>query len=63
MEEELTTEMHQEFLGDEISDLDIRVMGVRGANKGGMPLEDALKKYHLTLKEYQDNFERVLFQP
>lgn len=63
MEEELTTEMHQELIGDEISDLDIRVMGVRGMTKRGYTLEDALKRYNLTEKEYLDNFERVLFQP
>ena len=63
MREELTTEMHQEFIGDEIPDLDIRVMGVRGATKRGISLEDALKRYNLTENEYLDNFERVLFQP
>ncbi len=63
MKEELTTEMHQEFIGHEIPDLDIRVMGVRGAIKGGMSLEQALKRYNLTEKEYLDNYERVLFQP
>lgn len=63
MKEELTTEMHQELIGDEIPDLDIRVMGVRGATKGGLPLDEALERYNLTKKEYEDNFERVLFKP
>ncbi len=63
LKEELTTEMHQEFIGHEIPDLDIRVMGVRGATKRGVPLKDALRRYDLTEKEYWDNFERVLFSP
>lgn len=63
LKEELTTEMHQEFIGHEIPDLDIRVMGVCGATKRGIPLEDALARYNLTEEEYQGNYERVLHRP
>lgn len=58
--EELTTEMHSEFIGKEIPKLDLYVMGVYGALRRGMSLEDALKKYGLTREQYEANVERVL---
>ena len=58
--EELTTEMHSEFLGKEIPKLDISVMGVYGAIARGVSLEDALERYGLTLEQYEQNVERVL---
>lgn len=62
MEEELTTAMHAEFLGDEISAFDLSVMGVCGAIRRGVPKKEALLKYELTEEEYDNNIERVLYQ-
>ena len=58
--EELTTEMHSEFIGNEIPKLDLRVMGVYGAVARGVSLEVALQKYGLTREQYDANVERVL---
>lgn len=59
-QEELTTDMHSEFIGSEIPKLDLYVMGVYGAVGRGLPLEDALKKYGLTREQYEANKDRVL---
>lgn len=58
--DELTTKMHAEFLGDEISEFDLRVMDVRGQISRGFDKAKALKENGLTEKEYDDNIERVL---
>lgn len=58
--EELTTDMHAEFIGKEIPKFDLYVMGVYGAVARGVSLEDALKKYGLTREQYEANVERVL---
>lgn len=58
--EELTTEMHSEFIGDEISKIDLYVMGVYGAIARGVTIEEALKKYGLSREEYETNIDRVL---
>ena len=58
--EELTTAMHSEFIGDEIPNLDLRVMGVYGAVGRGIGLSKALKEYNLTEEQYRANVDRVL---
>lgn len=58
--EELTTEMHSEFIGDEIPKFDLYVMGVYGAVARGVPIKEALAKYGLTREEYEANVDRVL---
>ncbi len=60
--DELTTMMHFDFIGDEISEFDLRVMGVFGAMRGGLSIEQALSKYSLTKEEYLNNIDRVLSQ-
>lgn len=60
MKEELTTKMHSELLGDEISNLDLRIMGVYGATGRGVSLNEALKKYDVTREMYDKNIDRVL---
>lgn len=60
MAEELTTKMHEELIGDEIPHFDLMVMGVAGAIARGIPKKEALRKYGLTEKEFDDNEERVL---
>jgi len=60
MNEELTTKMHAEFLGDEISDQELNVMGVYGALRRGVPIDEALKKYGLTQDEYNKGVEKYL---
>ena len=39
---------------------DTKVMGVFGAMRRGATKEEALEKYGLTEKEYDDNIDRVL---
>lgn len=63
MAEELTTKMHQELLGDEISDFDFRIMAVYGSIRRGVDKSKSLREYNLTEIEYNTNIERVLSQP
>jgi len=58
--EELTTAMHSEFLDGEISEFDMRVMGVVGATNRGVPITEALQKYEMTEEEFKANVKRVL---
>lgn len=60
MKEELTTDMHSEFIGSEIPKLDLYVMSVYGAVRRGSTLEEALKKHGLTSEVYEANIKRVL---
>lgn len=47
------------LMADEVGVTDTKVMGVFGAIRCGATKEEALKKYGLTEKEYDDNIERV----
>lgn len=49
-----------ELMADEIGVDDTKVMGVYGAMARGLSKEEALKKYDLSEKEYDDNVDRVL---
>lgn len=49
-----------ELMADEVGVFDTKVMGVFGAMRRGATKEEALKKYGLTEKEYDDNINRVL---
>ncbi len=60
MAEELTTEMHEELIGAEIAPLDLRVMAVYGAIRGGADKQAALRKYDLSEADYDSNIDRVL---
>ena len=60
MAEELTTAMQSEFLGDEVTDLDLRIAAVFGSIKRGIPKAQALSEYNLTEQVYDKNIERVL---
>ncbi|QIK58818.1 hypothetical protein G7050_02745 [Dysgonomonas sp. HDW5A] len=60
MKEEFTTKMHSELLGDEISNLDLRIMGIYGATGRGVSLNEALKKYDVSREIYDKNIDRVL---
>ena len=63
--EELTTEMHYEFVGDhdEVSEFDFRVYACSGAIARGLSKMKALRKYNLTEEEYDKNIDRVLHDP
>lgn len=63
MAEELTTKMHEELIGGEISPLDLRVMAVFGAIKRGQDKQAALRENDITEADYDANFDRVLSQP
>lgn len=60
MKEEFTTKMHSELLGDEISNLDLRIMGIYAATGRGISLNEALKKYDVSREVYDKNIDRVL---
>ena len=49
-----------ELMADEVGVFDTKVMGVFGAMRRGATKEEALEKYGLTEKEYDDNIDRVL---
>lgn len=58
--ENLSTADHAELLGDEFPELDMKVMGVFGAMRRGVPKDEALAHYKLTAEAYDQNIERVL---
>mgnify|MGYP004446406855 FL=1 len=58
--DELTTLQHAELLADEISEQDMRIMGVYGAVGRGSSLSEALRKYDISEALYQSEIERVL---
>ena len=49
-----------ELMADEVGVFDTKLMGVFGAMRRGATKEEALQKYGLTEKEYDDNIDRVL---
>ena len=60
MQDELTTEMHWEFIQGEMTREDFLVMAVRGAMNRGATKADALKKYSLSEEYFDSNVERVM---
>lgn len=48
------------MMADDIGILDSKVMGVFGAMRRGLSKEDALKKYELFEKDYDENIDRIL---
>ncbi len=60
MAEELTTAMHEEFIGRDIPHLDLQVMGVYGAMQRGLSKQKALAEYDLSEVVYDANIKRVL---
>ena len=60
MQDELTAEMHWEFLEGEMTREEFLVMAVVGAMNGGTSKADALKKYGLSEEYFDENVERVM---
>lgn len=60
MEDELTTEMHWEFMEDEMTREEFLVMAVCGAMNRGLTKAEALKKYGISEEFFDANVERVL---
>ena len=60
MKDELTTEMHWEFLEGEMPREDFLVMAVVGAMNRGASKADALKKNGLSAEFFDANVERVM---
>ena len=60
LHEELTTDMHYEFVDDEISYIDFCTLAVYGAINRGFTKEEALKRYNMTEEYYDANIERCL---
>lgn len=61
--DELTTEMHYEFLKGDVSHFDLMVYAASGAISGGISKEKACKRYGITVEEYETNIKRVLSDP
>ena len=60
MQDELTTEMHWEFMQGEMTREDFLVMAVRGVMNRGATKAEALKKYSLSEEYFDSNVERVM---
>ena len=60
MAEELTTDMHGEFLDDYIPREDLYVLAVIGAMNSGASKEKACEKYGLSVSFFDKNKNRVL---
>ena len=60
MKDDLTTEMHWEFLEGKMPREDFLVMAVVGAMNRGASKADALKKYGLLERYFDENVERVM---
>lgn len=60
MQDELTTEMHWEFMQGEMTREDFLVMAVVGAMNRGATKAEALKKYSLSEEYFDSNVERVM---
>ena len=58
--DELSTEMHYEFMEDSVSREDFMVYAASGAIAKGESKEDACKKYGITTDFYDENIQRVL---
>ena len=39
---------------------EIKIVGVYGATSRGVSIEDALKRYNITIEQYEQNIDRVL---
>ena len=60
MQDELTTEMHWEFLEGEMPREDFLVIAVVGAMNRGSTKAEALKMYGLSAEFFDANVERVM---
>ena len=61
MKEELTTEMHYEFLKDNgVQKKDLSILAVYGAIQRGVSKSEALKRYNISEKDYDKNIDKVL---
>lgn len=60
MQEELTTDMHAEFIGDYIPIDDLHLMGVFGRIRRGVSKEEACRFYGVSVADYEKNIDRVL---
>ncbi len=61
--EELTSEMHAEFMCEDMSKEDFNVMSAFAAIRRGDSKQDALKRFNLTEEFYDKNVDRVLSIP
>ena len=59
--EELTTAMHYELLKDQgVNQKEFMILAVEGAIKRGVPRDQALKQYGVSLVDYMLNIDRIL---
>lgn len=63
MQEELTTDMHYDFMQGEVSKKDFYIASIFGAIKRGIPKEEACSKHGISVEEYDANIDRVLSDP
>lgn len=60
MEEEFTTKMHAELLGNEMSKEELYTCAIYGAVRRGEPLAKALQRYKMTREEYEKNVKKYI---
>lgn len=60
MEEEFTTKMHAELLGEEMTDEELRTADVYGAVRRGESLSKALMRNSMTKEEYDKNIKKCI---
>ncbi len=58
-EPEFTPAMHLDLLGDECSQLDMKIMTASVYMRRGMSKQDALNECGLTEKQFDENYSRV----
>lgn len=63
MQEELTTNMHFDFLQGEVSKKDLYIASIYGAIKRGVPKEKACQQHGISVVDYDSNIDRVLSDP
>ena len=63
MKEELTAEMHYDFMKRDVSRFDFKVFAVEGDIRQGKSKEEACKRRGITVEEFDANIERVLSDP
>ena len=57
--DEFTPEMHYEMLQDECSHLEMMIMAASVHMRRGMPKAEALAKFHITERQFDDNYSKV----
>lgn len=60
MEEEFTTRMHEELIGEEMSKEELKTCDIFGAVRRGEPLSKALERNRMTRDDYEKNVKKYI---